>query len=94
MQVRIIDRQPLGQGGGIEFGVSGNQRQRRVGGMDFEDGRELHGIRATQAVPAGQRGSLGDQSGRYFDDAILVGEIDLEIRQGGRGIVGRDRAAA
>jgi len=61
--------------------------------VDFQNRRKLHGIIATQAVPSRQRRGLGDQPGRHLDDAVLAGEIELEIPQGGRGVLGRDRAA-
>ena len=61
--------------------------------MDFQNRRKLHGVIAPQGVLSRQSSSLGDQPSRHFDDAVLPGEIELEIRQGGRGVVGRDRAA-
>ena len=92
MTIGVIDGKPFGQGGGVEFGIGREQRHRRVGCMDFQNRSELHGIIAAQTMPSRQRRCLGDQPGRHLDDAVLAGEIELEIRHGGRGVLGRDRA--
>ena len=47
--------------------------------MDFQGCRKLHGVIATQSVLSGERRRLGDQPGRHLDDAVLAGEIELEI---------------
>lgn len=53
--------------------------------MGFEGCRELHGVVAPQPVRPGQGSGMGHQGGGNLDD-VLLGEIDLEIRQGVRGI--------
>jgi hypothetical protein len=56
MRIGIIDREPLGQGGGVEFGVSGNQCQRplRMVGMKDQTSLNAHmthaGISPTRLV--------------------------------------------
>ena len=74
MAIGILDRKPFRRGGGVEFGIGREQRQRRVSCMGFQGRRELHGIIATQSVPSRQRCRLGDQSGRHLDDAVLASE--------------------
>ncbi len=93
MAIGLFDRDTFGSRGGVELHVGRYQRQRRIGGVDFQYRRELHGVIATLGVTSRQRRGLSNQSGRYLDDAVLAGEIEWEIRQGGCGIVRRDRAA-
>ena len=52
MAIGVIDGKPFGQGGGVEFGIGREQRHRRVGGMDFQNRSELHGIIAAQTMPS------------------------------------------
>ncbi len=61
--------------------------------MDFKGRSELHGVIASQGMRSRQYRSLGDQRGGNRDDDVLAGKIELEIRHGDRGVVGRDRAA-
>ena len=88
--VGVVDQQPFRRGGGVEFGIRRKQRQRRISCMDFQSCRKLHGIIATQSVLSGECCRLGDQPGRHLDDAVLAGEIELEIRHGGGSVLGRD----
>jgi hypothetical protein len=61
--------------------------------MDLESRRELHSIIAAQGVLSRQGCRSGNQPGRHLDDAVLVGEIDPEIRDGDGGVLGCDRTA-
>jgi hypothetical protein len=72
----------ISKGGGVEFGIGGYQHQRWVCGVDFQNRRELHGVVATQAVPSRQRGGLGDQAGRYLDEARTNIALDLVRKSG------------
>jgi hypothetical protein len=58
--------------------------------MDFQNCRKLHGVIATQCVLSGECCCLGHKPGRHLDDAVLAGEIELEIRHGGGSVFGRD----
>jgi hypothetical protein len=60
------------------------------GCTELQSRRELHGVIATQGAPSRQRCRLGDQPERHLDKAVLAGEIELEIGQGGYCVMGRD----
>ena len=92
MAVGILDRKPFRRGGGVEFGIGREQRQRRVSCMDFQGRRELHGIIASHGMPSRQPAAWAT-SPADLDGAVLAGEIELEIRQGSRGVLGRDQAS-
>ena len=55
MAIGVIDRQPFGDGGGVEGLVGGDQRDRAesvrlVAAVDFERHGELHGVVGAQRV--------------------------------------------
>ena len=56
--------------------------------MGFGGCRELHRVVAPQPMLPGQGSGLGYQPGGDLDDGVLLGEIELEIRQGGCGGLG------
>ena len=58
MGVRVIDRQPFRQGGGVEGLVGGYERHRPetgilVASIKVEDDGELHGVIGSEPVRAG-----------------------------------------
>ena len=59
MAVGILDRKPFRRGGGVEFGIGREQRQRRVSCMDFQGRRELHTIILPRQERSSQTGNHG-----------------------------------
>jgi hypothetical protein len=68
--VRVIDRQPFGQGGGGKVGVRREQGQRWEPSLRIECGGKLYGVITPQAVLSRQGGGLVYQGGGDLDDEV------------------------
>ena len=84
MAVRIIDRQPLGNGGEVEILVRRDERHRVKTGilvtpLDIEDNRELHGIIGPEPVFASNNHRIAEEDRSKLDDAITLDEMAAEM---------------
>src|SRR5690242_18935740 len=84
MAVRVIDRQPFGEGGVVEGLVGGDERDRSqvcrlLEMVDMKGNRQLHGVIGPEPVLASDPHGVGDQGGGKLDDAIALDEMAAEM---------------
>ncbi|MFI5457129.1 MAG: hypothetical protein ACHRXM_16915 [Isosphaerales bacterium] len=98
MAVGVIDRQPLGYGGGVKGLIGRDQRHRAQPGLlalltDFERGGQLHGVIGAQRVRIRQPHGIVGQDGRDLDDGVATGEMLAEAMKDRRCLRGGERSA-
>jgi hypothetical protein len=91
MRIRVVDAQAFGHCSGVELAIGGDEGEGAEAGgsidpVDFERGRELHGIVRAQPMSPRQSRRIGEQGRGQVPDDVTPREMTTEVPQDGPGL--------